>query len=153
MTSLMRNPKDFWTGVIYLVFGAAAIVIGRDYELGTATNMGPAYFPTALGFLLSAIGIVAVVRAWLRPGGKIGTFALRELFLVLGASLLFGLVVRGLGLAVAVPVLVIVSAYASERFRLLPTLALAAGMTAFCILVFVKGLGVPLPILGSWLGG
>jgi putative tricarboxylic transport membrane protein len=30
---------------------------------------------------------------------------------------------------------------------------MAAGLTIFCILVFVKGLGVPLPLLGSWFGG
>ena len=27
------------------------------------------------------------------------------------------------------------------------------GLIAFCALVFVKGLGVPMPLLGSWLGG
>jgi hypothetical protein len=26
-------------------------------------------------------------------------------------------------------------------------------LTAFCILIFLKGLGIPLPILGSWFGG
>ena len=31
-------------------------------------------------------------------------------------------------------------------------LALAAGVTVFCILVFQVGLGVPLPIFGSWFG-
>jgi hypothetical protein len=29
----------------------------------------------------------------------------------------------------------------------------SAGMTAFCVLVFNKGLGVPLPVLGPWFGG
>jgi len=28
-----------------------------------------------------------------------------------------------------------------------------AGVVAFCALVFVKGLGVPMPLLGSWFGG
>jgi hypothetical protein len=32
-------------------------------------------------------------------------------------------------------------------------LALAAGITVFCVLVFLKGLGVPLPVIGPWLGG
>ena len=31
-------------------------------------------------------------------------------------------------------------------------LAMAAGLTVFCLLIFLKGLGVPLPILGSWFG-
>jgi hypothetical protein len=26
------------------------------------------------------------------------------------------------------------------------------GITAFCVLVFVKALGVPMPLLGTWFG-
>jgi hypothetical protein len=48
------------------------------------------------------------------------------------------------------PALVIISAYASIRFRWGEALALAAGLTLFCIFVFLKGLGVPLSIVGSW---
>ena len=30
---------------------------------------------------------------------------------------------------------------------------MAAGLTVFCVLVFLKGLGVPLPLIGRWFGG
>jgi putative tricarboxylic transport membrane protein len=30
---------------------------------------------------------------------------------------------------------------------------MAAGLTVFCVLVFLRGLGIPLPLIGSWLGG
>jgi hypothetical protein len=56
-------------------------------------------------------------------------------------------------LAIALPALVVISAYASVHFRWGASLALAAGLTVFCILVFLKGLGVPLPVLGWWFGG
>jgi hypothetical protein len=72
---------------------------------------------------------------------------------VCGATLAFGLLVRGAGLVVALPVLVLMSAYASAHFRGRPTLALAAGLTMFCVAVFLKGLGVPVPVVGPWLGG
>ena len=65
--------------------------------------------------------------------------------------LVFGIVVRGAGLAVAIPILVIISAYASKRWG--PTLLIAAGLTMFCSLVFIRGLGIPLPIIGPWFGG
>jgi hypothetical protein len=45
---MIRNPKDFWTGLIYIFFGSSAIVIAREYGMGTAIKMGPAYFPTVL---------------------------------------------------------------------------------------------------------
>jgi Tripartite tricarboxylate transporter TctB family len=115
--------------------------------------MGAAYFPTVLGGLLTLIGIIALVRSFVTPGGPIGSFAFKGLLLVVGSTLMFGLIVREAGLAVALPLFVIMSAYASVHFRWAPSLVLAAGLTLFCVLVFLKGLGVPLPILGSWFGG
>ncbi len=49
---MIRSTKDFWTGLIYLFFGVSAILIARDYGMGTGGKMGPAYFPTILGGLL-----------------------------------------------------------------------------------------------------
>jgi hypothetical protein len=46
---MMRNA-DFWTRLIY-IFGSSAILIARDYSMGTAIKMEPAYFPTILGGL------------------------------------------------------------------------------------------------------
>lgn len=150
---MIRSTKDFWTGLIYLSFGVSAILIARDYSLGTGGKMGPAYFPTILGGLLVVIGAIAVIRSFVVPGAPIGAFAFKGLILVTAAVLVFGFVVRGAGLVVALPLLVIVTAVASSRFRWRPTLIMAAGLTIFCLLVFIKGLGIPLPIVGPWFGG
>lgn len=153
MSHLIRKPKDFWSGIIFAVTGLAAVMLATDYPMGTATKMGPAYFPTVLGGLLVLIGLMAIIRSLLTTGGSgepIERFAFREGFLVLAATVLFGALVRGAGLAIALATLVLVSAYASIKFRWGPSLAMAAGMAVFCILIFVKALGIPLPILGSW---
>lgn len=147
-----RNPKDFWTGIIYIAFGAAAIFIARDYGLGTPRKMGPAFFPGILSVLLIVIGIISLVRSFVRPGTPVGRFTFRGLLLVTGATLLFGLIVRGAGLIIAMPVLVIVSAYASHKFSWRTSIMMAIVLTAFCILIFLKGLGIPLPVLGPWFG-
>jgi len=152
LNPITGNPKDFWTGLIYIAFGSAALIIGRDYGMGTAVKMGPAYFPTILSGLLMTIGVISLVRSFIRPGSPVGTLALKGLALVITSTILFGLIVRGAGLIVALPVLVIISSLASTRFRWRYSLALAAGLTVFCILIFRQGLGVPLPILGSWFG-
>jgi Tripartite tricarboxylate transporter TctB family len=149
----MRNPRDFWTGVIYLAFGASAVLLAREYGLGTTLRMGPGYFPTVLGAALVGIGLVSLARAGLRDGSPIGPIRLTGLLAICGATLGFGLLVRGAGLVVALPLLVLLSARASVHFRWRPTLILAAGLTLFCVLVFLKGLGVPVPVVGPWLGG
>lgn len=146
----MRNPKDVYAGLIYIAFGLAAILLARDYEMGSATRMGPAYFPTVLGGLLALIGAISLIRGLIVPGAPLDRFAWRPLAIIVGASVLFGFLLRPAGLVPAVLVLVIVGALASRRFRLVPTLLLAAGLAAFSALVFVKGLGVPAPLFGSW---
>ncbi len=151
MPHLIKHPKDFWTGVIFLVFGLSAVVIGRDYAMGTAGKMGPAYFPTVLGALLSVIGGIAVFRSFKRVGDQIEKFHLRELFIVLAAVVLFGLLMRGAGLAPAAVVLIVISAYASPQFKWHEALLLALGMAGFAVLVFVKLLGLPLQVFGPWL--
>jgi len=148
-----RNPKDFWTGILYISFGLASVIIARDYGMGTALKMGPAYFPTILGGVLVGIGVIAVIRSFIVPGAPVGAFAFKGLALVIFSVLLFGFIVRGAGLAVALPLLIVISALASARFRWRPTLIMAAGLTVFCVLVFLKGLGIPMPTIGHWFGG
>ena len=152
MNPIARNAKDFWTGLIYLFVGSGALIISRDYDMGTAVKMGPAYFPTLLSVLLMVIGIISVLRSFFKSGSPIGVVAWKGLVLIVASTLLFGMIVRGAGLLLALPLLVIVSASASARFSWKTSLAEAAGITVFCIVIFLKGLGVPLPILGSWFG-
>jgi hypothetical protein len=147
---MIQSTKDFWSGLIYIAFGLSAIVIARDYDMGTALRMGPAYFPTILGALLMLIGAISVMRSFFVRDAPIGGFALKAVLIVVVATFLFGVTVRGAGLAIALPILIIVSATASNRFTWVGSVALAAGLTLFCVLVFLKGLGVPLPIIGPW---
>lgn len=149
---MIRSTRDFWSGLIYVFLGASAVVIARDYDMGTTLKMGAAYFPTVLGSLLVLVGAISVVRSFIVQGAPIGRFAFKGFLLVVGSVLLFGFIVRGAGLAVALPLQVVVSALASSRFRWGPTLAIATGLTIFCVLVFIKGLGVPLPAIGPWFG-
>jgi putative tricarboxylic transport membrane protein len=152
LNSIIRGTKDFWTGVIYVSIGTAALIINREFAMGSALKMGPAYFPAVLSGILIIIGIISFVRSFIRHGSPVSGYAFKGLLLVTGSTLLFGFIVRGAGLVIALPLLVIISSYASKQFNWKYSLGMAAGLTLFCILIFLKGLGVPLPILGSWFG-
>jgi putative tricarboxylic transport membrane protein len=149
----IRNPKDFWSGLLFLAVGGAAVLLAQKYPLGTAFKMGPGYFPTALGALLALVGLLAVVRSFIRPGTALEPFHWRLLLIVTGSTVLFGLLVRGAGSSVAVPVMVLATAAASVYFRWRTALILAAGLTVLSALLFVKGLGLPIPLIGPWFGG
>ena len=153
MKSFVRAPKDLVAGLIYLTVGLAAIIIGLDYKMGTALQMGPAYFPSVLGGVLAFIGLLSLIRSFVSEGEPLEAFAWKPLLTIVGAVVVFGLLVRGAGVLIALPLFVLMTARASVNFRWLPALLLAAGTTAFCALVFVKALGVPLPLIGRWLQG
>lgn len=148
----IRDHQDFWSGVLFVAVGGAAMFLARNYSFGTADKMGPGYFPTILGGLLVLVGIAAVIRSLGRTGEAIKPFHLRLMLYVLGATILFGLLIRNAGLLAAVAVLVLVSAAASVHFRWRTAVVLVAILMMLSALIFVKGLGLPIPLVGPWLG-
>lgn len=150
MRGHIHNPKDFWSGLIFLVVGATAFWLARAYETGSAGSMGPGYFPTVLSVLLTVIGGVSVLRSLWGAHEPIGRWALRRAALVLLAVVLFGLLLRGAGLAIAVATLVLVAARAHPRFGLVRHGLLAAALSGLCVLLFVWGLGLSVPAVGHW---
>ena len=152
MRSLIKHPKDYYAGLMYVLIGIGAIVIASDYNMGSSVRMGPGYFPTILGTLLVVSGAISMIRAFFHTGEAIRAFAWKEIFLVLGSVVLFGLLVRGLGLVPALALQVVVSAWASDKFRLRTALLLGILSSIVSALIFVKGLGMPYALIGPWLG-
>lgn len=151
--SHVLQKKDFWAGVLYIAFGAAAFWVGRDYPMGTAGRMGAGYFPSVLSAILMLIGLLSAARAFVQEGQPVGAIAWKPMALVVGSTALFGLLLPTAGLVVALTILIITSAFASQHFRLDPkAVSGLILLVAFCALVFVKALGVPLPLVGSWFG-
>jgi len=152
MSSLIRHPKDFFAGLMYAAIGIGAILVARNYNFGTSVRMGPGYFPTILGGLLVLVGVISMIRAFTREGERIKSISWKEIVLVLGSVALFGVLVRGAGLVPSLILLVLISAWASDKFKLKTALLLAILTSAFSTLVFVKGLGLPFSIIGPWFG-
>ena len=71
---------------------------------------------------------------------------------MLGSVVLFGVLVRGAGLVPSLILLVLTSAWASDKFKIKTALLLAVLTSVFSALVFVKGLGLPFAIVGPWFG-
>ncbi len=151
---MIVNTKDFAAGLLFiglgLYFGLTAL-FGLD--IGTAFRMGPGYFPVMLASLLILLGAVVAIKSIGQPNVPIGNAPWRGLVLILIAPILFGTTVRGIGLAPAVALVVLVSAFASRRMGIVAAIAITVGMTAFCIAVFHYGLGLPIRLVGPWIAG
>jgi hypothetical protein len=147
-----KDLRDFWAGLLYLIIGTAALYMAADYEMGTAISMGPGYFPKVLSGLLILIGAASLIRSFFVQGEPLEGFPFAKIMYVTISIIAFALLVEGAGLAIAVIVLFAISAAASKFFNWKFTIGISLGAAIFCSLVFVKGLGIPLPIFGSWFG-
>jgi hypothetical protein len=144
----IRHPKDFWSGLMFLVIGLAFAGFAQQYALGSAQRMGPGYFPTVLGGLLAILGLVIAIRGVTQhgPDGSIERFHLGPLAIILGAVALFGFLLRPAGLVAALVVLIGVSAYASHEFRMREVIPLALFLVLLVLAVFIWGLGMVIPV-------
>ena len=142
----ITHPKDFWSGVLFMLLGAFALVYGSKYNIGTAARMGPGYFPRILGILLLVFGGLILLRAFRLKGDAIPPWKWRPTLLVLGSVVLFGAIVKLLGMALSTVVLIVAASAASHEFR--PKEAVIAGvlLAALAVGVFVIGLNLQLPI-------
>ena len=141
-----KNPKDFWAGIVYIAFGAAAIGIAFNYPIGSAGRMGPGYFPRALGIILIAIGAFLAFRALRTTGSPLSFGAFKPIFVIIGSVVLFGIAAPKLGLVAATIILVIVSSMASDEFRWKEAVIASVVLAIFTILAFSWGLKLQLPV-------
>ncbi len=141
----IRAAKDFWAGLMFIAFGLGFMIVARNYAMGNAVRMGPAYFPTLLGGLLAVIGLAIFVKSFVRDGPPVPRIVLRPMALILLAIVLFGIFLKPLGLIVCAAILVGLGAFGGHEFKSKEVAILYVVLTVFSVLVFVKGLGLPIP--------
>jgi len=150
------HPKDFWGGVLFAVIGLLFAVIAYGikplgipgYAMGVPARMGPAFFPFYLGALLFVLGVIIAVGGFRHtgPDEKFPRFHWKPIFFILGAVLMFGLILKTVGMLIAGILLVVFAGFGSAQFSLKRSLILALSLVTFCALVFVYGLKLPIPL-------
>ena len=155
------HPKDFWSGVMFIVIGVIFALVAKGlklgdsvliagYAMGTPARMGPAFFPFWLGLILITLGLVIAIMGYRAKGGADAAFPRFHwipILYVLGSVILFGLILKHVGMLIAGIILVFISSYGNpEKVSARATAFLAVGLVTFCALVFVWGLKLPIPL-------
>ena len=84
----IRNGKDFWAGLMFLGMGLGFMIVSRNYAMGNAVRMGPAYFPTVLGGLMAILGAIIFLRSvFSKIEHSLAVFPFRWVMLVAGGVL------------------------------------------------------------------
>ena len=160
----IKSQRDFLAGLMFTVVGAAFAVGATNYTVGSSARMGPGYFPLLLGGLLAVLGIVVIAGSVvLRTGNgdPVGKIAWKPLAFVIGANLIFGVLLGGLpsmgvpalGLVLAIYALVIVASIAGTRFSLRASLILATILAIGSYLTFILGLRLQFQVWPSFITG
>jgi hypothetical protein len=147
MKQELRRNKDFWAGMMLIGIGAAAMFISRDYRFGSASRMGPGFFPILLSMILIAFG-GGIMAVGLRRGEKIqGSLSLRALVLLPLSLVLFGVLMEVAGFIPALVALVFVAAASGREFKFVEVLLMTALLTVASVALFIWGLGLPYPLI------
>jgi hypothetical protein len=164
----IKNERDFWSGLMFVVLGVACAVFATHDAMGPAcvdedpcaaslwarfaqlsADPGAGYFPLALGLLLALLGAFVLFKSLTiesEGGEPIGHFAWRPLLALVVAIALFGATVGRTGLALGVPILVVVCSLGADAFRWKAVLANAIALTFVAWALFASALKLHIPI-------
>jgi hypothetical protein len=151
----IKSERDFWAGMMFLVMGVVFAWGALSYSFGSSARPGPGYFPFGLGVMLALIGAFILFEALTietDDGEPVGTIAWRPLLMLTLSVLLFAVLTPRFGIVFSIPVLVVVSSLASDEFSWPAALIGAVVLTVFSWLVFIKGLGLTVPVLPAGFG-
>ena len=151
----IKSEKDFWSGLMFIVVGIGFAWGALNYSFGTSARPGPAYFPFGLGIFQAALGAVLLFKALtfeVEGGDPIGPWPIKQGAIIIGSVVLFGLALPKLGMAIALPLLIGVGSLASGEFRIKEVLMNCAILTVASWAIFIKGLGLTLPLWPTFLG-
>ena len=150
----IKSEKDFWSGLMFIAIGVGFAWGASNYSFGSAARPGPAYFPFGLGVILAVLGLFVLFKGLtleVRGGDKIGDWPLKPWLIILGAVVIFGLALPRLGMIITLPLLIGIASLASGEFRWKEVLINVVALTLGCWLVFIKGLGLTIPVWPSFL--
>jgi hypothetical protein len=160
----IKSQKDFFSGLMFCATGVAFAWGATAYNIGNGARMGPGYFPLMLGILLAILGAAITFKATItetEDGDRIGKWAWKPLCYIIGANLLFGILLGGLpkfgvpamGLIVAIYGLTFVSALAGDKFHFRETAILATVLAAGSYFAFVWALKLQFQVWPTFITG
>ncbi|MDZ5457321.1 tripartite tricarboxylate transporter TctB family protein [Azohydromonas lata] len=155
----IKSQKDFWSGLMFVAVGLGFAWGATNYSFGQSARPGPGYFPFGLGLLMAVLGGMVLFKSLTKDtedGEPIGAFSWRPLLIIIGSVALFGVLLPRLGMFISLPILVVMSASASDEFKLKEALLNAVILTVGSWAIFIYGLNLTIPLwptFGAATGG
>jgi putative tricarboxylic transport membrane protein len=150
----IRNGQDFTTGLLFIAIGLGAYWIAADYPMGTAMRPDTGVLPKALAWLLVGTGALLAGKALVVDGPRLTGWAWRPALMITFATVAFALLVDRIGLVLTMLVSMTLAALGTPETRWREYALFAIFMVVLGVVVFIVGLGMPIPIfprVSAWL--
>ena len=118
MSLKIRNPQNFWSGVLFTVIGLGYAFMALSYTLGTVINMGAGFFPFYLGMIMTGLGALLIFLSVRKAGDPVGRFYWKPILWVIGSICVFGLLLNSVGVVIAGLLLVIGASLGGAEFHM-----------------------------------
>jgi hypothetical protein len=138
---------------MFILVGFGFSWVARGYSMGTAAKMGPGYFPFWLGIVLALLGALVLLGSLSSrmEEDSLARWDIKTLLWILGAVVLFGLLLKPLGMVLSVLVLVLVSSMASHEFSWKGAILNAIILVLISMGAFVYGINLQMPVWPAFL--
>ena len=152
----IKSQRDFWSGLMFITIGIGFAWGAMSYSFGSSARPGPGFFPFGLGVLMSILGAMVLFKALVvetDDGEPVGSWAFRPLLIVMGSVGLFGFTLPLLGMAVALPILIVMVSLAGDEFHWKDAIISVVVLTLGSWLIFIKGLSLVIPLWPKFITG
>jgi hypothetical protein len=137
-------------GGFLILLAVVALTETRNLTVGTAADMGPGYVPRALSLIIMAFGFVIAGRGLFSRHRPLPAIKFRPILSVLLSLAVFALLLPRGGLALATMATMACSTFSTADYKWRESVIFAVIITAFTVLLFVYGLGLPLSVWPRW---
>jgi hypothetical protein len=144
------DVPDVAFGGFLILLAIVAMTETRNLTIGTAADMGPGYVPRALSLLIMTFGLVIAGRGLFVKRRLLPAIKLRPILSVLVSLAAFALLLPRGGLALATLATMACSTFSTADYKWRESIIFAVIITAFTVVLFVYGLGLPLSIWPRW---
>ncbi|HET9642497.1 MAG TPA: tripartite tricarboxylate transporter TctB family protein [Burkholderiaceae bacterium] len=152
----IKSQRDFWSGLMFIVTGIVFAVGALSFSFGTSARPGPGYCPFGLGILMAILGAVVLFKALtieVEGGDPVGSIAWKPLIVIVAAVALFGVTLPRLGMAISLPLLVVMVSLAGDEFHWKDVLVNCIVLTVGSWAIFILGLKLIIPLWPTFMSG
>lgn len=147
----MFLSKDFLSGLLFVGFGIWGAALSFGWRMGTASRMGPGYFPQLLSWGIITLGVILIVRGLMVSyKDRVPETSFRPFAVILLAIVTFGILAERIGMVFSLLIMITIGGFACMDSRWKEVAISAIVLTAFAVGVFKYGLELPIPVWPRW---